>query len=129
MTPATAGEVDDLLEPVWSGPERTMLANPLAKGCLGSRAALPPQIARTMVGHPQPHPNPSAALTAEPELECASSLDSVKAKPSRGLQGCGSRAASFCTGAPAGGGHPARADCAQGLETDGPPFHRACRGI
>jgi hypothetical protein len=26
MTPASAGEVDELLEPVWSWPERTMLA-------------------------------------------------------------------------------------------------------
>jgi hypothetical protein len=27
MTPATGGEVDDLLEPVWSWPERTMLSH------------------------------------------------------------------------------------------------------
>jgi hypothetical protein len=26
MTPAVGGEVDELLEPVWSWPERTMLA-------------------------------------------------------------------------------------------------------
>jgi hypothetical protein len=33
MTPAAGGEVEDLLEPVWSWPERTMLASQSAKGC------------------------------------------------------------------------------------------------
>ena len=32
MTPATGGEVDDLLEPVWSWPERTMLTEPVGEG-------------------------------------------------------------------------------------------------
>jgi hypothetical protein len=39
MTPATGGEVEDLLEPVWSWPERTMLTEPVGEGMPGSRAA------------------------------------------------------------------------------------------
>jgi hypothetical protein len=63
MTPASGGAVDELLEPVWSWPERTMLATRSAKGCLGSRVAANPQIVRTTVRHPYPHPTPSTALT------------------------------------------------------------------
>jgi hypothetical protein len=37
MTPTTGGEVDELLEPVWSWPERTMLTTRSAKECLGSQ--------------------------------------------------------------------------------------------
>jgi hypothetical protein len=32
MTPASGGEIDELLEPVWSGPERTMPANTIGEG-------------------------------------------------------------------------------------------------
>jgi hypothetical protein len=43
MTPATGGEVDDLLEPVWSWPERTMLSHRLAKGCPAAEPLPPPR--------------------------------------------------------------------------------------
>jgi hypothetical protein len=45
-------EVDDLLESVWSWPERTMLARS-AKGCPAAEQ-LPPQIVRTTVRHTAP---------------------------------------------------------------------------
>ena len=38
MTPTSGGEVDELLEPAWSWPERTMPPTRWAKECLGSRA-------------------------------------------------------------------------------------------
>jgi hypothetical protein len=37
MTPTARGEVDELLEPVWSWPERTMLTTRSAKECLGNQ--------------------------------------------------------------------------------------------
>ena len=37
MTPTAGGEVDDLLEPVWSWPERTMLTTRSAEECLGNQ--------------------------------------------------------------------------------------------
>ena len=66
MTPAPGGEVDELLEPVWSWPERTMLANAIGEG--NASAAEPrchPQIVRTTVRHPNPNSNPSAASTVK----------------------------------------------------------------
>jgi hypothetical protein len=63
MTPASGGEVDELLEPVWSWPERTMPANAIGEG-------MPRQPSRAAISDredhgatPQPQPNPSAVLT------------------------------------------------------------------
>src|SRR4029450_12671811 len=44
MPPAAGGEVEDLLEPVWSWPERTMLAFFIGEGMPGSRAAATPHV-------------------------------------------------------------------------------------
>jgi hypothetical protein len=64
MTPATGGEVDDLLEPVWSWPERTMLASMAAKGCPAAEP-LPPLRSRN---HGASNPNqPEELMAADPE--------------------------------------------------------------
>jgi hypothetical protein len=68
MTPATGGEVDDLLEPVWSWPERTMPTElRLAKGCPAAEP-LPPSGRRTTVRRTEPNPPTPQELTAtDPE--------------------------------------------------------------
>jgi hypothetical protein len=62
MTPAVGGEVDDLLEPVWSWPERTMLTNPVGEGMPGSRAAA--TLRSRNHGAMNPNPTPPQELTA-----------------------------------------------------------------
>jgi hypothetical protein len=62
MTPAAGGEVEDLLEPVWSWPERTMLAFIIGEGMPGSRAAATPQVEEPRCV--EPNPNPPPELTA-----------------------------------------------------------------
>ena len=63
MTPASGGEVDELLEArlVVAGTHHARHTS--AKGCLGSRAALPPSDREDHGATPQPQPNPSAVLT------------------------------------------------------------------
>jgi hypothetical protein len=61
MTPASSGEVDELLEPVWSWPERIMLAT-------DRRRAASPAEPRCRSSDREDHgatpqPTPSAALT------------------------------------------------------------------
>src|SRR4029453_15133348 len=58
MTPAAGGEVEDLLEPVWSWPERTMLAFFIGEGMPGSRAAATPQVGEPRGVEPEPPPPP-----------------------------------------------------------------------
>jgi hypothetical protein len=66
MTPARRGAVDELLEPAWSWPERTMLPT-VSEGMPGSRAC-PPQIDEHWCGtrqpnHPAPREPPAPAFT------------------------------------------------------------------
>jgi hypothetical protein len=63
MTPATGGEVDELLEPVWSWPERTMLANTVGEGMPRQPSRCQSSDREDHGATPQPQPNPSAALT------------------------------------------------------------------
>jgi hypothetical protein len=67
MAPATGGEVDDLLEPVWSWPERTMLAFIIGEGMPGSRAAATPQVEEPpcVESNPPTHP-PRELIAADP---------------------------------------------------------------
>jgi hypothetical protein len=65
MTPATRSEVDELLEPAWSWPERTMLATRRRRDASAAEPRCHPQIVRTTVQHPYPNSNPSAALTVK----------------------------------------------------------------
>jgi hypothetical protein len=60
MTPATGGEVDDLLGPAWSWPERTMLTHRSAKGCPAAEP-LPPSDRGTTVRRTEPNPELMAA--------------------------------------------------------------------
>ena len=56
MTPATRGEVDELLEPAGSWPERTMLATTVSEGMPRQPScAATPQIVRTTVQHTNPN--------------------------------------------------------------------------
>jgi hypothetical protein len=65
MTPAAGGEVEDLLEPVWSWPERTMLTTRSAKGCPAAEP-LPPLRSRNH-GAMNRTPNPpQEPITAAP---------------------------------------------------------------
>jgi hypothetical protein len=70
MTPATRGEIDELLEPVRSWPERTTLPT-VSEGMPGSRAC-PPQIDEPWCGTRQPtnfaSPQPFAPASARTEL-------------------------------------------------------------
>jgi hypothetical protein len=66
MTPAIGGEVDDLLEPVWSWPERTMLTEPVGEGMPGSRAAATPQVEEPRCVEPNPTPHPQELKAAGP---------------------------------------------------------------
>jgi hypothetical protein len=63
MTAASGGEVDELLEPVWSWPERTMLATDRRRDASAAEPRCHAQIVRTTVRHPNPNSNPSAAST------------------------------------------------------------------
>src|SRR5918995_1783183 len=62
MTPASGGEVDELLEPLWSWPQRTMPANPIGRGL---RPALTPATPTTRARPQAPPPrNLHADLTS-----------------------------------------------------------------
>jgi hypothetical protein len=65
MTPAAGGEVDDLLEPVWSWPERTMLASTSAKGCPPAEPLAPSGRGKHGVMNQKPNPH-QQLMTADP---------------------------------------------------------------
>jgi hypothetical protein len=60
MTPTPGGEVDELLEPVWSWPQRTMPAKPdRRRDASAAEPRCHPQIVRTTVRHPNPTRTPA----------------------------------------------------------------------
>jgi hypothetical protein len=86
MTPATGGEVEDLLEPVWSWPQRTMPTEPVREAMPGSRAAATPQIEKPGASNRTPT-HPRSRAPPLPGDQRAPLPPGVKAKaPPGGLQ-------------------------------------------